>query len=80
MADRKRREERRKEREKAEIAQRIRDGEGVIWSADYSRAWRGKDDIPGEEISVKEAKNICRELGLEIPEGADEAKGWYGGS
>jgi hypothetical protein len=80
IAARIRAENREKERKNQEIAQRIRDGEGVIWSADYSRAWRGKDDIPGEEISVKEAKNICRELGLEIPPEADEAKGWYGGS
>lgn len=49
------------------IAKRIKAGEGVVWSADYSRAWRSKKGMPQDELSMEEAKQIAQELGVEIP-------------
>ena len=49
------------------IAERLRAGEGVLWSTDYSRAWRGKNDMPQDELTLDEAKGLCKELGIPIP-------------
>ena len=53
--------------EEERIAQRIRDGEGVVWSGDYSRAWRSKNDMPQDELSIEEAKRISAELSIPLP-------------
>ena len=42
-------------------------GEGVLWSIDFSRAWRSKNDMPQEELTVAEAKQLCEELSIPIP-------------
>ena len=52
----------------AERRWQIAAGEGVLFSADYSRAWRSKKQMPQDEISLEEAKEILAELGLPIPE------------
>ena len=55
------------------IAERIRDGEGVLWSAGYGRAWRSKKGMPQDEITVEEAKRLSEELSIPIPAEVDAA-------
>ena len=50
------------------IEERKRAGEGVLWSAGYGRAWRSKNGMPQDEISVEEAKRISVELSIPIPD------------
>ena len=47
--------------------ERVAAGEGVVWSGDYSRAWRAKNGFPSTELSVAEAKELLNELSLPIP-------------
>lgn len=47
---------------------RLAAGEGVVWSADYSRAWLAKKGMPQGEVSLDEAKQICSELRIPLPE------------
>ena len=49
------------------IAQRIQAGEGVLWSVDGSRAWRSKNGMPQDEISLEEGKRIALELSIALP-------------
>ena len=53
--------------EEERIEERKRAGEGVVWSADYSRAWRAKKGMPQDEISLEEARMIATELSIPIP-------------
>jgi peptidyl-prolyl cis-trans isomerase C len=53
--------------EEERIAARIKAGEGVVWSADYSRAWRSKNGMPQEELSVEEGMQVSDELSIPIP-------------
>lgn len=58
-----------------EIAERKKRGEGVVWSGGYARAWKSVNGLPQEEITVQEAKDISRELGIEIPAALESADG-----
>ena len=58
--------------EEEQIAQRIADGEGVVWSADYSRAWRSKKDMPQDELSVEEAIELSALLSVPLPAEVEE--------
>ena len=49
------------------VAARVRAGEGVVWSADFSRAWMSKKGMPIGEVSVAEALEISEELSLPVP-------------
>ena len=42
-------------------------GEGARWSSDRRTAWRLKDGIKGDEISLAEAAQIAGRLGLPVP-------------
>ena len=55
------------ETEEDRIAARIAAGEGVVWSADYSRAWKSKKGMPQDEVSVQEGKRLSEELSIPIP-------------
>ena len=47
--------------------ERVAAGEGVVWSADYSRAWKAKNGFPSTELSIAEAKELLEELSLPVP-------------
>ena len=49
------------------IEERVAAGEGVVWSADFSRAWKATNGFPSYELSVAEAKDLLEELSLPIP-------------
>jgi len=49
------------------IEERVAAGEGVVWSADFSRAWKASNGFPSYELSVAEAKELLEELSLPIP-------------
>ena len=49
------------------LASRKAAGEGVVWSADYTRAWRSTKGMPQGEISLEEAKRIALELSIPMP-------------
>ena len=49
------------------VAARLRAGEGVVWSADFSRAWMSKKGMPIGEVSLAEALEISEELSLPVP-------------
>ena len=42
-------------------------GEGVVWSADYSRCWRSMNQMPQNELSLEEGKELAELLDVEIP-------------
>ena len=42
-------------------------GEGARWSSDRRTAWRLKDGNKGGKISLAEAVQIARRLGLPVP-------------
>ena len=52
-------------------AERVAAGEGVVWSASYTRAWRAKNGMPQDELSVEEAKELSEELSIPIPPEVD---------
>ena len=49
------------------VAARVRAGEGVVWSADFSRVWMATKGMPQGEITVAEALEISEELSIPIP-------------
>ena len=49
------------------VEERVAAGEGVVWSGDFSRAWRATNGFPNTELSVAEAKELLEELSLPIP-------------
>ena len=55
------------ETEEEKIAARIKAGEGVVWSADYSRCWRSMNKMPQNELSLEEGKELAELLDVEIP-------------
>ena len=50
-----------------EIAARLKAGEGVVWSADYSRIWRSKNGMPQEELTLEEGRLLAEELSIPLP-------------
>ena len=55
------------------LAERIKRGEGVVWSADASRAWRAINGMPRDEISLEESKQLAAELSIPLPAALAEA-------
>mmetsp|Transcript_45307 Transcript_45307/g.148578 ORF Transcript_45307/g.148578 Transcript_45307/m.148578 type:complete len:420 (-) Transcript_45307:98-1357(-) len=65
--------------EEERLAERIRSGEGVVWSCDYSRAWRAVKGMPQDELSLVESVELARELSTPIPNEVEEVLAARGG-
>jgi len=65
--------------EEERLAERIRSGEGVVWSCDYSRAWRAVKGMPQDELSLVESVELARELSVPIPDEVEEVFAVRGG-
>jgi len=65
--------------EEERLAERIRSGEGVVWSCDYSRAWRAVKGMPQDELSLVESVELARELSAPIPNEVEEVLAARGG-